>query len=77
MPTRPYAILQVPSTLGLATDGVAGLPDRLLELGLAERILARRAGRLVVPPKDQTPDPETRILNAKAVPPMHPKVPLG
>ena len=42
MPTRRYAILEAPSTLGLATDGVEGLPDRLLELGLAERILARR-----------------------------------
>jgi arginase len=67
MLTHPYAILQAPSTLGLATDGVAGLSDRLLELGLAERILARHAGRLAVPPKDQTLDPETRILNAKAI----------
>jgi arginase len=74
MPTRPYAILQAPSTLGLATDGVAGLPDRLLELGLAERIRARRAGRLAVPPKDQTPDPETRTLNAKAIAAWSPKL---
>lgn len=74
MLTRPYAILQAPSTLGLATDGVAGLPDRLLELGLAERILARHAGRLAVPPKDQTPDPETRILNAKAIATWSPKL---
>src|SRR5688572_906235 len=74
MPTRPYAILQAPSTLGLMTDGVAGLPDRLLELGLAERILARRAGRLAVPPKDQMPDPETRTLNAKAIAAWSPKL---
>ncbi len=74
MPTRPYAILQAPSTLGLATNGVAGLPDRLLELGLAERIRARRAGRLAVPPKDQTPDPETRTLNAKAIAAWSPKL---
>jgi arginase len=74
MPTRPYAILQAPSTLGLATDGVAGLPDRLLELGLAERIRARRAGRLAVPPKDQTPDPETRTLNAKAIAAWSPRL---
>jgi len=74
MPTRPYAILEAPSTLGLATDGVEGLPDRLLELGLAERILARRAGRLAVPPKDRTPDPETRILNAKAIAAWSPKL---
>ena len=74
MPTRPYAILEAPSTLGLATDGVEDLPDRLLELGLAERILARRAGRLAVPPKDQTPDPETRTLNAKAIAAWSPKL---
>ncbi|WP_026871298.1 arginase family protein [Inquilinus limosus] len=67
MPTRPYAILEAPSTLGLATDGVEGLPDRLLELGLADRIHARRAGRLAAPPKDPTPDPETLTLNAKAI----------
>lgn len=68
MPTRrSYAVLEAPSTLGLAGDGVEGLPGRLLELGLAERILARRAGRLAVPPKDRTPDPETRTLNARAI----------
>ncbi len=67
MPTRPYAILEAPSSLGLTTGGVEGLPDRLLELGLAERIFARHAGRLAVPPKDPTPDPETRTLNAKAI----------
>ncbi|TIX55834.1 MAG: arginase family protein, partial [Mesorhizobium sp.] len=44
MPTRPYAILEAPSSLGLATDGVEGLPGRLLELGLADRIHARHAG---------------------------------
>lgn len=43
------------------------LPDQLLELGLADRINARRAGRLVVLPKDPTPDPETGTLNAKAI----------
>ncbi|WP_395682828.1 arginase family protein [Inquilinus sp.] len=67
MPIPPYAILEAPSTLGLATDGVEGLCDRLLDLGLAERIRARRAGRLAVPPKDPVPDPETGTLNAKAI----------
>ncbi|MER9291457.1 arginase family protein [Mesorhizobium sp. M0510] len=62
-----YAILEAPSTLGLATDGVERLPDRLLDLGLAERIQARRAGRLAVPAKDPTPDPETGTLNARAI----------
>ena len=73
-PSRPYAVLEAPSTLGLATDGVEGLPDRLLELGLAERIRARRAGRLAVPPKDRTPDPETLTLNAKAIAAWSPKL---
>ncbi|WP_027036602.1 arginase family protein [Mesorhizobium ciceri] len=69
-----YAILEAPSTLGLATDGVERLPDRLLDLGLAERIHARRAGRLVVPPKDPTPDPETGTLNARAIAQWSPKL---
>ena len=67
MPTRPYAILEAPSTLGLATDGVERLPDQLLELGFAERIGARRAGRLPVPPKDPTRDSDTQVLNAAAI----------
>ncbi len=74
MPTRRHAILEAPSTLGLATDGVEGLPDRLLELGLGERILARRAGRLSVPPKDPTPDPETGTLNAQAIAAWSPRL---
>lgn len=67
MPTMPYAIIEAPSTLGLATDGVERLPEQLLKLRLAERIGARRAGRLVVPSKDPVPDPETGILNAGAI----------
>lgn len=67
MPIQPYAIVEAPSTLGLATDGVESLPARLLDLGLAERIHARRAGRLAVPSKDPAPDPETGTLNAKAI----------
>ncbi|MFE0015949.1 arginase family protein [Mesorhizobium sp. NPDC059054] len=63
----PYAVLEAPSTLGLATDGVERLSGRLLDLGLAQRIHARHAGRLAVPPKDPTPDPETGILNARAI----------
>lgn len=74
MPTRLYAILEAPSTLGLASDGVEGLADRLLDLSLAERIHARRAGRLAVPPKDATPDAETRTLNAKAIAAWSPKL---
>jgi arginase len=67
MPTNSYAILEAPSTLGLASEGVERLPDRLLELGFADRIKARHAGRLAVPPKRPTPDPETATLNAAAI----------
>lgn len=73
MPSH-YAILEAPSTLGLATDGVERLPDRLLDLGLAERIHARHAGRLAVPAKDPTPDPETGTLNARAIAQWSPKL---
>ncbi|ULR42609.1 arginase family protein [Rhizobium sp. K102] len=74
MPTLPYAILEAPSTLGLATEGVERLPDQLLDFGLAERIHARRAGRLAVPAKDPTPDPETGTLNARAIAEWSPKL---
>jgi arginase len=74
MPSCSFAILEAPSTLGLATDGVERLPERLLELGLAERINARRAGRLAVPPKDPAPDPETGTLNAEAIANWSPKL---
>lgn len=69
-----YAILEAPSTLGLATDGVERLHGRLLDLGLAERIQARRAGRLAVPAKDPTPDSETGTLNARAIAQWSPKL---
>jgi len=62
-----YAVLEAPSSLGLSTDGVEYLPQRLLELGLADRIGARRAGRLAVPPKKPVRDPETGVLNATAI----------
>jgi len=74
MPSRPYAIVEAPSTLGLATDGVELLPDHLLGLGLAERIQARRAARLTTPSKDPTPDPESGVLNARAIAAWSPKL---
>ncbi|WP_343519587.1 arginase family protein [Sphingomonas sp.] len=67
MPTRSYAIIEAPSTLGLAGGGVEGLADRLLSLGLADRIGARRTSRLPLPRKDPAPDPATGTLNAKAI----------
>lgn len=67
MRPRRYAILEAPSTLGLAGDGVEKLPDRLLELGLAEHLKARRAGRLAVPAKKAEVDATSMVLNAEAI----------
>lgn len=71
---KSYAILEAPSTLGLATEGVEHLPRRLLRLGLAERIHARHVARLTVPAKDPTPDPETGTLNAQTIADWSPKL---
>lgn len=67
MRTRHYAILEAPSTLGLAGDGVGKLPDRLLELGLVEHLSSRRAGRLAVPAKKPEVDAASKVLNAEAI----------
>jgi hypothetical protein len=64
---RRYAIIEAPSVLGLKPTGVDGLPARLLELGLAERIGARRAGRVPAPPYSSERDAETGTLNAHAI----------
>jgi arginase len=74
VPALPYAIVEAPSTLGLATGGVEHLPDQLLGFGLAERIHARRAARLMVPSKDPAIDPETGTLNARAIAAWSPKL---
>ncbi|WP_205962237.1 arginase family protein [Paracoccus siganidrum] len=74
MTARPYAILEAPSSLRLATDGVERLPDRLPNLGLMKRLHARHARRLAVPPEGPTPDPETGILNARAFAAWSPKL---
>jgi arginase len=65
--TRRYAIIEAPSILGLAPTGVETLPEGLLAHGLADRIDARRAGRLDTPPYDARRDPDTLTLNAKAI----------
>jgi arginase len=64
---RQYAIIEAPSILGLKPTGVERLPERLLELGLAERIHARRAARLTTPPYQFDRDPTTLTLNAQAI----------
>ena len=64
---RNYAIIEAPSSLGLATEGVEWLPGRLLELGLSVRIGARRAGQVSIPSPSAQRDPETGVLNAPAI----------
>ena len=58
-----FAILETPSHLGLRAAGVEGLPEALLAAGLADRLGARRAGRLVPPAFDPQVDNETGMLN--------------
>jgi arginase len=64
---RRYAIIEAPSVLGLKPTGVEKLAPALLGHGLAERIGARRAGRIDTPPYNAERDPETRTLNARAI----------
>jgi arginase len=71
---RRYAIIEAPSNLGLKPTGVETLPARLLGHGLAERLDARRAGRLDVPPYSFERDLETRTLNAQAIAEWSPKL---
>jgi arginase len=63
-----YAIVEAPSVFGLRSTGVDRLPDVLLEQGLAERLRARRAGR-VEPQTPRSPDrdPEANTLNAQSI----------
>lgn len=65
--TRSYAVVEAPSVLGLKPTGVDKLPEALLRHGLAERLRARRAGRLDAPPYRTERDPETLTLNADAI----------
>lgn len=64
---RSYAVLEAPSSLGLMATGVERLPERMRELGLAERVRARHAGRLSPPARDSVRDAETHILNAPEI----------
>lgn len=64
---RSYAIIEAPSILGLKPNGVEQLPQALLRHGLAQKLDARLAARLMPPPYDPEIDPETRTLNAQAI----------
>ncbi len=69
-----YAIIEAPSILGLKPTGVEQLPQRLLDHGLAERLQARRAGRVPTPPYNFERDPETLTLNADAIAQWSPRL---
>jgi len=58
-----YAVIEAPSVLGLVPGGVERLPGALLDAGLADRLGARRAGRVTPPPYDPVRDPLTGLLN--------------
>jgi arginase len=58
-----FAIIEAPSILGLFPNGVETLPDALLAAGLADRLDARRAGRVEAPAFDNRRDPQTKLLN--------------
>lgn len=63
-----YAIVEAPSSLGLRSRGVEGLPAALLKHGLAERVHGRHAGRVE---PDAAPGVErdvlTNTLNAPGI----------
>jgi arginase len=64
---KSFAIVEAPSVLGLFPRGVETLPDALLGAGLAERLGARRAGRVAPPAYDPERDPETLLLNPRGL----------
>jgi arginase len=67
METHRFAVVEAPSALGLRSDGVARLPEALLATGLAERLAARRAGRVEPPPREPEPDTGTGVRNADGI----------
>src|SRR5918999_1431978 len=67
MARSAFAIIEAPSVLGLFPRGVETLPDALLAAGIAERLQARRAGRVEPPPYDERRDPETLLLNPQGI----------
>jgi arginase len=71
---RRYALIEAPSILGLKPTGVDKLSDRLLDAGLAERLQARRAGRVETPPYGFERDSATLTLNAQAIAEWSPKL---
>lgn len=67
MAGKPRVVVEAPSILGLFPKGVETLPDALLAAGLAQRLNARRAGRVEPPPYDPRRDPDTLLLNPQGL----------
>jgi arginase len=64
---RDLVVLEAPSTLGLHSSGVERLPEVLLGEGLAERLPAKRVGRIAPERRSGTVDPGTRVLNSPEI----------
>jgi len=64
---RNHVIIEAPTNLGLHPGGVENLSAALIDAGFAERLSAPVVSRVVPPPYDLVPDPETRIMNARAI----------
>jgi arginase len=64
---RDYVIVEAPTNLGLHPGGVERLSAALIDAGFAERLRAPVVSRVVPPPYDPVPDPETHIMNARAI----------
>lgn len=63
-----FAVIDVPSNLGLRPSGVERLPAALRAQGLVQRLAAREAGRITpLAAYDTTRDPQTRLLNGPAL----------
>jgi arginase len=64
-----YAILEAPSALGHVPEhvGVERAPAVLLAAGLADGLMARRAGRVAAKGYSGMRDPQTRIMNPQAL----------
>jgi arginase len=72
--SRRYAVIEAASVLGLKPTGVENLAGRLLGLGLADRLHARRAARVAPPPYSPELDPQTKTLNARAISEWSPRL---
>jgi arginase len=65
--TRDLAILAAPSVLGLRPTGVERMAEALSSAGLVDRLGARTAGEVSVPPYDSRRDPVTGMLNPPGI----------